>query len=111
MLLRLQERYPERVKVWLEFNAPLGQQIYGGCDVFLMPSRYEPCGLGQLISLRYGAVPLVRRTGGLAETVQDADLPLRSGTGFMFDAPNAHELEHTRTAMVQVPVSGARNEV
>jgi starch synthase len=94
MLLQLQEKYPQKVKIWLDFNPPLGQEIYGGCDVFVMPSRYEPCGLGQLISLRYGAVPLVRRTGGLADTVQDADVPLRSGTGFVFDAADAHELEH-----------------
>ncbi len=94
MLLQLQEKYPAKVKIWLDFNPPLGQQIYGGCDVFMMPSRYEPCGLGQLISLRYGAVPLVRRTGGLADTVQNADLPLRSGTGFVFEAASAHELEH-----------------
>ncbi len=94
MLLQLEEKYPEKVKVWLDFNPPLGQQIYAGVDAFLMPSRYEPCGLGQLISLRYGAVPVVRRTGGLADTVQNADLPLRSGTGFVFDAPTAHELQY-----------------
>jgi starch synthase len=94
MLLQLQEKYPSKVKVWLDFNPPLGQQIYAGCDCFLMPSRYEPCGLGQLISLRYGAVPLVRKTGGLADTVQNADLPLRSGTGFVFEQPHARELEH-----------------
>ena len=94
LLAQLQERYPRKVKVWFDFNPKLGQQIYAGCDVFLMPSRYEPCGLGQLISLRYGAVPLVRRTGGLADTVRDADLPRRSGTGFVFDAPTARELEH-----------------
>jgi starch synthase len=94
MLLQLEQKCPEKVKIWLDFDPPLGQQIYSGCDCFLMPSRYEPCGLGQLISLRYGAVPLVRRTGGLADTVQNADLPLRSGTGFVFDAANPHELEH-----------------
>ena len=94
MLLQLQEKFPQRVRIFLDFDPPLGQQIYAGCDVFLMPSRYEPCGLGQLISLRYGAVPVVRRTGGLADTVQNADLPLRSGTGFVFDAANATELEH-----------------
>ena len=94
MLLQLEAKYPQKVKIWLDFNPPLGQQVYAGCDCFLMPSRYEPCGLGQLISLRYGAVPLVRRTGGLADTVQDADLPLRSGTGFVFDAATAHELQH-----------------
>ncbi len=95
MLARLQEKYPRQVKVWFDFNPKLGQQIYAGCDVFLMPSRYEPCGLGQLISLRYGAVPLVRRTGGLADTVVDAGADVRSGTGFVFDAPNAPELERT----------------
>ncbi|MEX2246621.1 MAG: glycogen/starch synthase [Dehalococcoidia bacterium] len=84
-LLALEARYQEQVKVWLEFNAALGQQIYGGCDVFLMPSRYEPCGLGQLISLRYGAVPLVRRTGGLADTVTDIDAAPAEGTGYVFD--------------------------
>ncbi len=94
MLVQLQEKYPQKVKIWFDFNPTLGQQIYAGCDVFLMPSRYEPCGLGQLISLRYGAVPLVRRTGGLADTVEDADLARRSGTGFVFDAANADELEH-----------------
>jgi starch synthase len=94
MLAQLQEKYPRQVKIWFDFNPKLGQQIYGGCDVFLMPSRYEPCGLGQLISLRYGAVPLVRHTGGLADTVQNADLPLRSGTGFVFESANATELKY-----------------
>ena len=85
MLRRLEERYPQQVKVRIDFDPPLGQRIYAGCDVFLMPSRYEPCGLGQLISLRYGAVPLVRWTGGLVDTVEDADAGLTRGTGFGFD--------------------------
>ena len=92
-LLELQARVPANVKVWLEFNPQLGQLIYGGCDVFLMPSRYEPCGLGQLISLRYGAVPLVRRTGGLADTVEDIDASLRAGTGIVFDNADAGSLQ------------------
>ena len=92
MLAQLEAKYPGKVKVWFDFNTSLGQQIYAGCDVFLMPSRYEPCGLGQLISLRYGAVPLVRRTGGLADTVQDADLARGSGDGFVFEAATADEL-------------------
>ncbi len=93
MLSRLEAKYPGKAKIWFDFNPKLGQQIYAGCDVFLMPSRYEPCGLGQLISLRYGAVPLVRHTGGLADTVNDADMAGGSGTGFVFDAANAQELE------------------
>jgi starch synthase len=93
-LKQLEAKHPDKVKVWLDFNPALGQRIYAGCDCFLMPSRYEPCGLGQLISLRYGAVPLVRRTGGLADTVRDAGLPPGSGTGFVFDAANADELGH-----------------
>ena len=92
MLLKLETRHPSKVNVWLDFNPPLGQQIYAGCDVFLMPSRYEPCGLGQLISLRYGAVPLVRRTGGLADTVTDADDALTTGTGFVFEHATSDDL-------------------
>ena len=91
-LRALEAKHPQQVKVWIDFNAPLGQQIYGGCDAFLMPSRYEPCGLGQLISLRYGAIPIVRRTGGLTDTVEDASADLRSGTGFLFDDPTPEAL-------------------
>ena len=85
---RLQElaaRRPGAIHAEFGFAAALAQQIYAGADVFLMPSRYEPCGLGQLISMRYGTVPVVRRTGGLADTVQDAPPGLGSGTGFVFD--------------------------
>ncbi len=92
-LLALEAKYPAKMKVWLDFNPPLGQQIYAGCDCFLMPSRYEPCGLGQLISLRYGAAPLVRKTGGLADTVQDADAAMESGTGFVFEAADTVALQ------------------
>ncbi len=91
-LSALEAQHAGQMKVWFDFNASLGQQIYAGCDVFLMPSRYEPCGLGQLISLRYGAVPLVRRTGGLADTVEDASADLRTGTGFVFDGATAPAL-------------------
>ncbi len=65
------------------FNDPLAHRIYAGSDLFLMPSRYEPCGLGQLIALRYGAAPVVRSCGGLADTVTDAEQP--AGTGFLFE--------------------------
>src|SRR5687767_6602867 len=73
-----------RLALTLGFDAALAQRIYAGADIFLMPSRFEPCGLGQLISLRYGTVPVVRATGGLADTVQDFDPDTETGTGFVF---------------------------
>jgi len=76
--------YPDRVSISLEFNEELAHQIYAGADMFLMPSRYEPCGLGQLISLRYGTVPIVRATGGLADTVEDFNSIKGKGNGFSF---------------------------
>ena len=71
------------------FDEGLAHRIYGGADFFLMPSRFEPCGLGQMVALRYGTPPLVRRTGGLADTVQDVLEHPRRGTGFVFNTPDA----------------------
>jgi len=84
-LEQVANRYPKRVKLFFSFDPDMAQLIYAGCDMFLMPSHFEPCGLGQLISLRYGAIPVVRRTGGLADTVQDVSSDLSSGTGFVFE--------------------------
>lgn len=78
-------RYPGRMRVLLQYNDGLAKTIYAGCDLFLMPSQYEPCGLGQMIALRYGAVPLVRKTGGLADTVVDYSVKTGRGTGFVFE--------------------------
>jgi starch synthase len=101
-LQQLEAKHHSKMKLWLDFNPPLGQRIYAGCDSFLMPSRYEPCGLGQLISLRYGAVPLVRRTGGLNDTVKDGI------TGLVFEPPTPGAL---RDACVRALDSFAnRNE-
>jgi starch synthase len=79
------EERPRQVSVRIGFDPDLARRIYAGADCFLMPSRYEPCGLGQLIALRYGTVPIVRRTGGLADTVTEFDPARRAGTGFAFD--------------------------
>jgi len=84
ILSDLARRYGDRMAVFLTFSTPLAQRIYAGSDIFLMPSRFEPCGLGQLIAMRYGAVPVVRATGGLADTVQDFDAASGEGNGFSF---------------------------
>ncbi len=84
--------YPEKVAVYTGFNITLAQRIYAGADMFLMPSRFEPCGLGQIISLRYGTIPIVRATGGLAETVADYDADKINGNGFSFSSFDPDEM-------------------
>ena len=80
----LAAKHKGTLSLTLGFDAALAQRIYAATDMFLMPSRFEPCGLGQLISFRYGTIPVVRAVGGLADTVRDADADRRSGTGFSF---------------------------
>lgn len=77
-------RFPQQVQAFLTFNASIAQKIYAGSDMFLMPSRFEPCGLGQMIALRYGTIPIVRETGGLADTVRNFDPMTGEGNGFSF---------------------------
>ncbi|MBA4379548.1 MAG: glycogen synthase [Anaerolinea sp.] len=95
---RLEADFPGRVRAVIDYNAPLGRLIYGGADIFLMPSRYEPCGLAQMIAMRYGCVPLVRATGGLKDTVGEGQ------TGFLFGAASAEALaEAIRAALAVYP--------
>lgn len=86
--------HPGRMGVRLEFNDALAHQIEAGSDCFLMPSRYEPCGLNQLYSMRYGTIPIVRATGGLKDTVIPYDAATGEGTGFVFQEPTAEALLH-----------------
>jgi starch synthase len=80
----LEKKYPKQVKTNIGFDAVLAQMIYAGSDMFLMPSQFEPCGLGQLISLRYGTIPIVRKTGGLADTIVDYSPDNPESNGFVF---------------------------
>ena len=89
----VQERYPDKVKVFLEFNKDLSKKIYAGSDIFLMPSKSEPCGLSQMISSAYGAVPVVREAGGLYDTIKPYNMYNGEGNGFTFSNYNAHEMK------------------
>ena len=92
LFCQAQERWPGQVRARIAFDPGLASQIYAGADLFLMPSKTEPCGLAQLIAMRYGAIPLVRETGGLRDTVPAWDPVSDTGFGFTFGDYNAHEL-------------------
>ncbi|HHW32337.1 MAG TPA: glycogen synthase GlgA [Clostridiaceae bacterium] len=91
----IEKKYKEKFRARLELNFPLAQRIYAGSDMFLMPSRFEPCGLGQLISLRFGTIPIVRATGGLAETITDYDSDNEKGNGFSFNEFSSEQMVNT----------------
>lgn len=91
-LSSLSHRYPQKVAVRLGFDEALAHQIEAGSDCFLMPSRYEPCGLNQIYSLRYGTIPIVRATGGLKDTVTPFNAETGEGTGFVFQEASGEAL-------------------
>ena len=87
--------YPEKLRVFTGFNEGLAHKLYAGADLFLMPSQFEPCGLGQLIAMKYGAIPIVRETGGLNDTIIPWNEFTGKGNGFSFSHFNAHDMLYT----------------
>ncbi|MFZ5644328.1 MAG: glycogen synthase [Bacillota bacterium] len=102
MFEQLKKKYPEKVGAYIGYNSILAQRIYAGADIFLMPSRFEPCGLGQLIAMRYGTIPVVRATGGLADTVNDYNPVTGSGNGFVFSEYDGRALYHAVTRALRL---------
>lgn len=88
------EKYPKRLKANIGYSEDVAHRIYASCDTFLMPSLFEPCGLSQMMSMRYGTIPIVRETGGLKDTVTPYNEYERTGNGFSFANYNAHEMLH-----------------
>ncbi len=99
-LLNAKKKYPNKLIVQIAFDENLAHHIEAGCDMILMPSKYEPCGLTQLYSLRYGTVPVVRNTGGLCDTVKD--YRKADGTGFLFEKFDGKEFLNTIKAAVSI---------
>jgi starch synthase len=97
---------PGRVAFIERFDRAMARRIYAGADFFLMPSRFEPCGTGQMISLRYGTPPIVRRTGGLADSVIDERTRPGKGTGFSFDAATPAALAEACEAAIAMRAAG-----
>jgi starch synthase len=87
MARQLEQAYPKRVRSVITFDSKLAHQLYAGADIFMMPSRYEPCGLSQLISMRYGCVPIARATGGLVDTIDYVPRKPQESTGILFKKP------------------------
>ena len=89
---KVQDEYPSKCRAVIAYNKDLSSKIYSGADIFLMPSKSEPCGLSQMIACRYGTIPVVRKTGGLADSITPYNLDRKGGNGFRFDTYNAHEM-------------------
>jgi starch synthase len=99
---------PEKVAFIERFDRDMARRIYAGSDFFAMPSRFEPCGQGQMIALRYGTPPVVHRTGGLADTVVDEPRNRDRGTGFVFDEPTVPALLDAFVAAIAMRAAGGK---
>ena len=97
-----ENRYKGRLCAYIGYNEALAHRIYAGSDLFLMPSRSEPCGLSQMIAMRYGAVPIVRQTGGLADTVRSCQLGQEDGNGFVFADYSAFDMQYVISQAVNL---------
>ena len=95
-------KYPDKVSANIYFSNEMSHKIYAGCDAFLMPSLFEPCGLSQIISMRYGTLPIVRETGGLKDTVIPYNEYTGEGTGFSFANFNSNDMFHVIKYAMQV---------
>jgi len=105
LLSQAANRHGRQLAAFIEYDEKMGHMVYAGCDMFLMPSRYEPCGLGQLIAMRYGTVPIVRHTGGLVDTVQALIPDLEQGSGFVFQDYSSEAM----LGAIQRALDGYRN--
>jgi starch synthase len=92
MFARLQKQFPQKIAIKIAYDNAIAHKIEAGSDMFLMPSKYEPCGLNQIYSLKYGTVPIVRATGGLDDTIEPWDARTGRGTGFKFSDYNGEAL-------------------
>ena len=102
--LQLEKRYPEKVKALITYDRDLSKRIYAATDVFLMPSKSEPCGLSQMIASRYGAIPVVRETGGLYDSIKPVWMDGKElrGNGFTFANYNGDELKERTEAAISL---------
>ena len=92
MVRRVESQYPNKFRAILQFSSDIASKLYAASDLFLMPSKFEPCGLGQLIAMTYGSIPIVRETGGLKDTVVPYNPVEKTGVGFTFKTYNSYDM-------------------
>ncbi|OLS21254.1 MAG: hypothetical protein HeimC3_36750, partial [Candidatus Heimdallarchaeota archaeon LC_3] len=111
LLKDLESIYPSKVSINIEYNNKMAHWVEAGSDFFLMPSKYEPCGLNQMFSMKYGTIPIVRETGGLKDTVLDLSLNPQLGNGFSFKYYTEKELEKTIIRALQWYINSSSDNI